>query len=141
MADKFKIEKCFIGVIIPEEHAEYVRNEWGKETGDFNICLIASSNNQDTEEITHWICVHQGTTLDFAKIEIFFRKKNIVLEADEDFSYFLKWPDSKGYIIRTDSQFSVIGHSFRKLNLFHIGNKYRKQAKSYNAMIEMFRKV
>ena len=137
MTYKFKVNKCFISVVLPEDQVEHIRKEWGNETGDYYICNIPMSKEQERLVISHWTCFHSGTTLDFLKIEIFFKKRNVGVVADEDFGYFLKWPSSTGYILKDEeSQFSLITNTFKRMGLFHVDHKNRASMESYKSLIE-----
>lgn len=137
MTGKFKVENCFFGLVLPEEHVEHIRKEWGNETGDYYICTIPMSKDEERVVISHWAWFHYGTTLDFLKIEIFFKKRNVGVVVDEDFGYFLKWPDSTGYISKDKSQFSLGTNILKRMGLFHVDHKHRPEMESYKSLMEL----
>lgn len=139
MTNKFCIEPLYICVILPEDCTDDLRILWSEMLADqVDICPFPLSPANDKNTVTHWLCLHESTTLDWKKIEIFCQKRNFpiiptAIEGIKSF-YSLFDPNNKCFIGAHPIKEVILEAALKDMNLVIAPAKMRRSNASFQEM-------
>lgn len=137
MKDKFTPEPTYICIILPEDRIDEIRISWSEMLieNSFDICPFPLTE-PDGSCISHWLCLHESTTLDWKKIELFCHKQKMVMNpTDTEFkSFYPMYGESKFYMGMHPDKDILFKESLKAMNLVMAPAKMRRECSSFHEM-------